>query len=44
VVRLNRKNILEITVEKISKQKVIKFVRRPHKFSNFVKNKSLAKI
>jgi len=35
----------EITVEKFLKQKShLKFDRQPHKFSNFVENKSLTKI
>jgi len=43
--KIRKKNIFEITVKKLSKQKShLKFDKRPHKFSNFVKNKSLTKI
>jgi len=39
---MNGKNVFEITVEKFSKQKsLLKFDRRPHKFSNFAKNKQI---
>jgi len=42
---IEKKTVFEITVEKFSKQKGhLKFDRRPQKFSNFVKNKSLTKI
>jgi len=40
-----KKDVFEITIEKFSKQKShLKFDRSPHKFSNFVENKSLTKI